>query len=80
MPKQPDKELVSTSVIRSGNMVSITKGFNKQTQPYENAKVSVTVTCGVNPSKEDLIAIKTTIETVDNIVEREIVRQLKELS
>lgn len=63
----------------SGCTVYYEKSLTKNMGNYESAKVTVGVTLPINPTREEIAQIKTTIETADNIVTEELEVQLKEL-
>lgn len=55
------------------------KSVTKNLGNYESAKVTVGVTLPINPTKDEVAAVKNTLEIGDNIVTQELEIQLKEL-
>ena len=81
MPAKSDKTGSDiTKELRNGNCnVYYEKSVTKNLGNYESAKVTVGVTLPVNPTSEEVAAIKKTLEIGDNIVTEELEVQLKEL-
>lgn len=79
MPSKEKKELVTT-LRDQGCTVYYEKSVTKNLGNYESAKVTVGVTLPINPSKEEVAHIKTTIEVADEIVTEELQVQLKEIT
>jgi putative transposon-encoded protein len=55
------------------------KSVTKNLGNYESAKVTVGVTLPINPTKDELEAIQSTIEVADDLITEELEVQLKEL-
>lgn len=55
------------------------KSLTKNLGNYESAKVTVGVSLPVSPTKDDVAAVKKTLEVADEIVTEELEIQLKEL-
>lgn len=55
------------------------KSVTKNLGNYESAKVTVGVTLPINPTKDEVAAVKKTLEIGDDIVTQELEIQLKEL-
>lgn len=78
MPVKKDKETVCLR--DSGANVYYEKSVTKNLGNYESAKVTVGVTLPIQPTSDEIAAVKTTIEQADDIVTKELIVQLKELT
>lgn len=65
--------------VKSASSVYMEKSVTRNLGDYNSAKVTVGVTVPVNPTKEDLKAVETTISLVDTLLDEEIERQLQSL-
>lgn len=75
----PAKKEATVSVRDSGCNIYYEKSVTKNLGNYESAKVTVGVTLPVNPTNEEVAAVKKTLEIGDEIVTKELEIQLKEL-
>lgn len=62
-----------------GNNIYYEKSVTKNLGNYESAKVTVGVTLPIQPTDEEIVLIKKTLEIGDEIVTNELEIQLKEL-
>lgn len=78
MPKIVETD--AKKVLRdTGCTVYYEKSLTKNLGNYESAKVTVGVTLPIEPTREEIALVKTTIEKADMIITEELEVQLKEL-
>ena len=81
--KKPIEGAASSEVVKAlrvGNCnVYYEKSVTKNLGNYESAKVTVGVTLPIEPTEEEVVVIKKTLEKGDEIVTTELEVQLKEL-
>lgn len=80
--KSPAKEEYSESISacnKCTTSVYYEKSLTKNLGDYNSAKITVGITLPINPTKEDIVQIKSTIEIADDIVTKELEVQVKDL-
>ena len=80
MPKVATKPSDVVKELREGrNNIYYEKSVTKNLGNYESAKVTVGVTLPIQPTDEEVVLIRKTLEIGDEIVTKELELQLKEL-
>lgn len=80
VPKAKAEALESSEIKTfTQNTVYMEKSVTKNLGDYNSAKITVGVTVGVNPTKEEMKAVAATIADVSNFLDAEMEEQIKSL-
>lgn len=80
MPKPKTKAPVPTEAHveeRPNNYVYMEKSITKNLGDYNSSKITVGITVQVNPTKEELKAVKATVVVLNELLDKEMAEQVK---